>query len=35
MAAFLSGIVVGGIMGIVILSLCQAASWADRDLPKN
>lgn len=34
MAAFLSGTVVGGIMGIVILSLCQAASRADRDMPK-
>ncbi|CVH76122.1 DUF3789 domain-containing protein [Neglectibacter timonensis] len=34
MAAFLSGTVVGGIMGIVILCLCQAAFRADRDMPK-
>ncbi len=34
MIAFLSGTLVGGMMGVVIMALCQAASRADRDLPK-
>ena len=34
MAAFLSGTLVGGMMGVVVMALCQASSRADKDMPK-
>lgn len=34
MMGFLAGLFLGGAMGVTIIALCQAASRADREMPK-